>query len=453
MYNKYDKLLKNILKKMCLLGLLTISPIGVWSQKTFSLDECVEIALTNNRQIKNSEYDIQITESNIKEVKSSFLPNINLVGQYQYYIDVPFQFVPSSMFGGPAGEYSEFSLLTKQSTQGSMQASQLLYNQKVFIGLKAAKAANDMSVLQLQNTKEELIYNVSAIYYNLQVLQQNINLLDSNVISLEKTVNVNKLLKDNYILNSSTYKRLVINLDNLKNEKVNLSLAYDKTSNLLKFLMGKPISDSLHIKPFEIFGFTELPIGGTIDNRTDIRIMNEQLKLVALDKKSAQAEYYPSLTATYNYGFTGYNDEFSLTQTINDKWLKSSYVGVQLSMPVFSGFSRHQKIKQKKISELKVQNSFELLKQTAQKELSDAVLSYSSRKNSLENMTRSLNLASELFRNASIEFSNGLITISDLIAAQNDLNGARNNLSNAMINLKLAELDLKKSSGSLLENK
>jgi outer membrane protein len=155
----------------------------------------------------------------------------------------------------------------------------------------------------------------------------------------------------------------------------------------------------------------------------------------------------------YNYGLTGYNNEFSLTKTINDSWMKGSYVGLQLRVPIFSGFSRMQKVKQKEFGIQKAKNSYELVKQSALKEVSDATNNYMSMSNSFENTKRSLALAKELYANSDTEYKNGIISISDLLLIQNDLTTARNNYSNAMINLRLAEIELRKSKGELANNK
>jgi outer membrane protein TolC len=357
------------------------------------------------------------------------------------------------MFGGAKGQYAAISFSSKQTTTANIQVSQVLYNQKVFIALKAAQTAKNVTALQMTKTKEDLIYNVSAVYYNLQVLNENLAMLDSNIVSMNKLLAINKVLETNNILSKSAYKRLEINYENLKNERQNLSLTGEKAANLLKFLMGLPMTEDIKINSFDSKD-SKLVIGvANVENRTDIQLMNKQIEIAGLEKKIALADFYPSLAGMYNYGLTGYNNEFSLTKTINDSWIKGSYVGLQLRVPIFSGFSRMQKVKQKEFGIQKAKNSYELVKQSALKEVSDATNNYMSMSNSFENTKRSLALAKELFANSDTEYKNGIISISDLLLIQNDLTTARNNYSNAMINLRLAEIELRKSKGELANNK
>jgi outer membrane protein len=424
---------------------------GIQAQKVLSLDECIRLSLTNNLQVKNNEIDVQTVLSKINETKSSFLPSIDLTGQYQYYISMPKMLVPASFFDStaPAGTYAELSLGSEQTTSAGLQVSQLLYNQKVFIGLKAAKTAKNMTELQLGKTKEDLKYNVSAVYYNLQVIQSNLQVLQKNMQSLQQIINASKSLNENGILSKTNYKRLEINLENLKNEQLNLQLTNEKAHNLLKFLLGLPLTDDVTVEQYDDARMisTDNMVSGNFEDRMDVKLVKEQVQLAELDKQAAVAEYYPSLAGVYNYGVTGYNNKVAPFQTINDRWMKSSYVALQLNIPIFSGFSRMQKVKQKDNDLRKAKNSYELLRQSAERDLTDAKNNVLSASNTFENARRNLQLAQEVLQSSTTEYQNGLISLSDVLQIQNELTQARNTYSTALINMKLADIEWRKSVG------
>ncbi|MFW9596775.1 MAG: TolC family protein [Paludibacter sp.] len=420
------------------------------AQQVYTLDECINITLQKNLQIQNSQMDVQSTNSQIKEAKSSFLPTVELTGQYQYYLQMPKMLVPADfMPGGKPGEYIEMEFGSPQTMTAAVQATQVLYNQKVFIGLKAARTAKNMSDLMLHKTREDLIYNVSAIYYNLQVLNQNLMMLDSNIVSLSKVVQANSALEANSIVSKTNYKRLLISLENLKNERLNLALTTDKAYSLLKFLMCIPVTEQISISTFDAREYKLEAAVGNVENRTDIKLLTQQVELAKLDLKASKASFYPSLAGVVNYGVSGNNDKFSLTQTINDQWIRSSFVALQLNVPIFSGFSRTEKVRQKNFELKKAQNNYELMKSSVLKEMSDAVNNYNSSCNSFENTKRSLSLAQDIYNSAQIEYTNGLISASDLLLILNELTTARNNFSNALVNLRIAEIELKKSKGEI----
>lgn len=430
------------------LMLLAVSMISFGQQ--LSLEECIRISLENNLTVKNSKLDIQSTEHQVSEAKSGLMPTVDVNGSYQYYLEVPAQLIPASTFGGAEGEYSSVKLSVPQTTSANVQVSQTLYNQKVMIGLKAAKAARSYSNVQLSLTKEDIIYNVSSTYYNIQALSDNLSLLQSNITSLEKTVKTNEALRKNEIVSSSTYKRLQINLENLRNEYENQKLNQTKYYNLLKYLMNVPLSDSVEVTPFDFNAALGEVQPGDINQRPDIRLQQEQIKLNEFDKKSIQSGYYPTLSANFFYGYSAYNSEFAPLERLNNQWINSSYISLSLKIPVFDGFSKRYQVKQKSVTLQKSINSLTDMKLRAERDILDAMNNYISNKNQLTNSKRSLDLAEQLFKDANIEYNNGLTTITDLLDVQDDLSDARNNYSTALVNLKVAELDVKKANGQLV---
>jgi len=430
--------------------LLLGGTVPVAAQREYSLEECIHLSLKNNLQMKNGRIDLQSVDSKISQAKSSFLPSVDLTGQYQYYLNIPKMLVPAEFFGGTSGQYMEVAFGSEQTSSVGVQISQVLYNQKVFIGLKAARIARNLTELQVGKTREDLIYNVSAVYYNLQVVQQNLNLLDSNIVTIEKMLAASTVLQANEIISKSNLKRLQINCENLQNERRNLQLTGEKAYNLLKFLLGVPLNEDLKVQAFQKTE-TVAPAGtANVENRPDLRLMKQQIELAEIDKKATVADYYPSLAGVYNYGITGYNNKVDPFRTLNDSWMKSSYVGLQLNIPVFSGGKRFQNVRQKEYEVQKAKNNYELMKKSAEKDIADATNDYLSSANSFENARRSLVLAQDVFSSSYTEYSNGLLSLSDILQIQNELTTARNNYSTAFINLRIADIELRKAKGDLL---
>jgi outer membrane protein TolC len=214
--------------------------------------------------------------------------------------------------------------------------------------------------------------------------------------------------------------------------------------------MNVPLSDSIEVMPFDFNTALEEVQAGDINQRPDIRLQQEQIKLYELDKKSTISGYYPTLSANFFYGYTGYNNKFAPFETINNQWFNNSYFTLSLKIPVFDGFSKKYQVKQKSVTLQKSVNSLMDMKLKAERDVLDAVNNYTSNKNLVNNSKRSLDLAEQLFKDASIEYNNGLINITDLLDVQDDLSDARNNYSTALVNLKIAELDVKKANGQLV---
>jgi outer membrane protein TolC len=416
--------------------------------QTYTLDDCIRIALENNQQFKNSQLDATAADYMIKEVKSELLPTINLGGQYQYYQDMPSQYAPASAFGGPEGQFNKLTLAMRQTTTAQLQVTQNVYNQAVFTGLKAAKVMQEASLLQVDYTRENLIYNVSATFYSVQVLQDNLKRLADNISNLERTVQVNESLKANEIVPENVHSRMLINLENLRNQFENQQLLLDKNMTSLKTLLN--VEDAFTIVQFDYQSDYLEPEAGDIMQRTDIRLQHAQVRLAEFDKRSVLAAYYPTLTNSFHVGYAGYYDSFAPFQQINNDWIKSSYMQLTLRIPVFDGFKKHHQVRQKEIAVQKNINTLSSLKSNASKEVEDAMNNYQTNKTLLASNKKSLDLAEQLFTSSQQDYESGLTSITEFLNAQNDLTNARTNYSNALLNLKLAELSLKKANGTLL---
>jgi len=450
--NKIDKSQRSILQMFArLLLVVLVALCQSVSAQTYSLEESIRAALANNHQLLNSQLDISAAEYRIKEVKSALLPTIDITGQVLYYNDLPAQYAPSSAFGGASGEYTKLTLSMAQTTSGTIQIRQDLYNQAVRVGLKAAKATQEASAMQELVTRENLVYNVSSTYYTVQVLNDNLQRLKENIDNLERTTQINAVLKENEIVSANVHNRMLINLENLRNQYDNQKLLLDKNLTLLKYLMNVNIDADLTVDPFDYTETISISESDDISQRPDILLQGAQLKLAEYDRKSIAAGYYPVLSNTAMFGYTGYYDSFAPHKQINSDWIKTSSFALSVKIPVFDGFKKANQLRQKEVAIQKNLNTLSMMRSSASKELIDARSNYLTNKKLLESNKKSLELAEQLFNSSQGEYENGITSITELLNAQNDLTTARSNYSNALLNLKLAELSLKKANGTLLD--
>ena len=420
--------------------------------QTYSLANSIRIALEKNQQLKNYKLDVASAAYGIQEAKSALLPTVDLTGQFMYYKDLPSQYAPASAFGGAEGQYTKLTMSIRQTTSANFQVSQTLYNQTALTGVKAAKVVQESSSLQEKVVREDLVYNVTATYYTIQVLDENLIRLADNIANLEKTISINSVLKDNELVSENIHNRMLINLENLRNQYENQKLLQEKNVTLLKNLMDLDISEPLAVEPF---GYNEVLYESDsydISQRPDLQLQQTQIKFAKLDKKVIAAGYYPVLSNKFSFGYTGYYNDFAPLKQINNDWIKSSYFALTLKVPVFDGFMKRNQLHQKEIQIQKNVNTLERMKANANKEMEDARDNYTANKTLLVNNKKSLDLAEKLFTSSQREYESGITSVTELLNAQNDLSSARTNYSSALLNLKLAELSLKKAAGTLLTN-
>src|SRR5699024_5524671 len=154
----------------------------------------------------------------VDEVASGLYPQIEATGSYRYHLELPTEQVPAEIFGGEPGTYREVSLSSPQTVTGAVQLNQVLFDGPLLMGLKAAKVSTDVSQLQIMQTKEEVVYNVSATYYNIQTLTEQEAVLKENLESNEKLISATKNMLENELITNIDYNRLLVNRENIRAE-------------------------------------------------------------------------------------------------------------------------------------------------------------------------------------------------------------------------------------------
>src|SRR5687767_6829401 len=149
----------------CLAFMITTSARGQ-QINSFSAEQAVEYALKNSAQVKNALLDIEIQRQSNKEITALAFPQLRAGVNANYNPDVAVQTFPNFIAAGtygvlidqgvkdrngnPIQSPADFGFIhaqfgSKYTASGSIDASQLLFDGQVFVGLQARKASIQFS--------------------------------------------------------------------------------------------------------------------------------------------------------------------------------------------------------------------------------------------------------------------------------------------------------------------
>ena len=432
----------NILKVL-LFGIILFKGISTKAQ-TLTLEQCIDTALLYNRSIRLSEQDINLATEKNKEAKANLIPKLIGMTDYRYYTDLPYQLMPAAAFGGAEGTYKEVQFGVPQSLNANLQLTVPLYNPLVISAIKTSGLANELSRIQKLKTDEEVVIEVSNAYYNAQILQNQLAFLDSNIINTNKLVQTTLLLYQQQIAKGTDVDRLKLQLDQLSNQRSTVFSQHQQVLNVLKFLMGKPISDSIEVL---ISGRSVINADFPPRITTDMLIIDKKIALSSLELRGLKNSRLPSLGVygvygTNGFGNTGSNSFFNFHPI--------SYVGAQLSIPLFSGTVTRHKMTQKKIE---IDKSSILKEQITEKTKLDRInaeMQYVLANKNIATVNVQIELAKKIYDNTVLQNKQGMASITDLLMADNALRESQQNYIVALINLRKAELEFKRVTGNLI---
>jgi outer membrane protein TolC len=427
------------------LFILVILMVNITAQaQTVTLEQCIDTALLYNRNIQLSRQDVNLSMEKSKEIKGNLLPKINGMADYRYYTDLPYQLMPAAAFGGPAGTYKEVQFGVPQSLNANLQLAMPIFNSTAISAVKSTRIAVELSEIQKIKTDEEVVLEVTNAYYNAQILLTRISFIDSNIMNSDKLLKTTTLLYQQQIVKGTDVDRLKLQVEQISTQRSTVALQYRQVLNALKFLMGKPISDSIEVVT------TEKSITPPIFQSritTDILLIDKKIEFNHSELNGLKNMRLPSLSAygvygTTGFGTTGDNSFFNFHPI--------GYVGAQLSVPLFNGRITHHKILGKKVEIEKSNIQKELLSEKSKLDQINAEMQYSLATRNISLVSSQTDLAKKIYDNTVLQNQQGLANITDLLMADNALRETQQNYIEALINLRKAELEYKRVTGNLI---
>jgi outer membrane protein TolC len=426
------------------LALMLIQVSGILSAQTLSLEQCIDTALQYNRTIKLSQQDVFLANEKNKETKGNLFPKLNAMTDYRYYTDLPYQLMPAAAFGGPEGTYKEVQFGVPQSLNANLQLAVPIYNPTALGAIKTTRIASELSEIQKTKTDEDVVLEVSNAYYNAQILLNQLAFLDSNMINTNKLVQTTTLLHQQQIAKGTDVDRLKLQLDQVSNQRNTVFSQQQQVLNALKFLMGKPIPDTIQVLINENI---RIQLEPQIQATTDMKLIDKKLQFNYAELKGLRNSKLPSLGAYGVYGTTGYGNT-GANSFFN--FHPIGYVGAQLSIPLFNGTVTKHKIVQKKIDIQKTNIQKELVSEKSKLDLINAEMQYALANKNIATVDNQIKLAKKIYTNTVLQNKQGVANITDLLLADNSLREAQQNYIVAMVNLRKAELEHKRVTGNLI---
>ncbi len=416
----------------------------------FTLQQAVDYATKNNIQVKNALLNVQMQQQTNKIVTAAALPTIDANVGTTYYIDIPVSLIPGEIFGQPKGTYLPVQFGTKYNTTASIQLKQLLFDGQVFVGLQARDASMQYQKKAVEVTEENIKANVQKIYYQLVVAKKQIELLDANISRLKKLQHdVNEIYKNGFAEKLDVDK-LEVSLNNLKTEKQKVLNTIDIGYVGLKTLIGMPIADELIL--IDQISETEIKKDILVDSvnytdRKEYQFLQIAKNLNQLNVKRYQLSYLPTISFNANYSKQALRNKYTFFE--KGDWFTSSFVGLNINMPIFSGFTKDSKLRLARLDLQQVDNNIDNLKIIISGETEQAKLKFISSLETIDIQKRNMLLAEKVYDQTKKKYEAGTGSNTEITAAETELKAAQTNYIAALYDAIIAKVDYLKAIGKL----
>lgn len=417
----------------------------------FSVQQCIDFAHDHNTMVKNALVDYQLQVQTNRGVTSAALPRVTASAGLTDYIDIPTSLLPAEIFGGTAGTFIPVKFGTKYNSNGSVSLQQILFDGQVFVGLQARKTALDYAAKYTEVTEQTIKVSIYKIYYQLAVSKTQIDLINANITRAEKLAHDAKVMQENGFVEQIDVDRLSVQLANLQTEKVKVQNTIDNGYLGLKYLMGMPIVDELVLT--DVISEDNIKSGILDDttyqytDRKDYQYLQLVKKLNEYNIKRYQLSALPTITFNGVYTKTAQRSKFDIFG--KGDWFTTSYLGLNVSLPLFDGFSRKSNVQSSRLALIKTQNNIEDLKLAIDNASIQARKNFSTAILTLDYQKKNMALAEQVYNQSKKKYDAGVGSTSDITNAETDLKLAQTNYISAMYDAIIAKIDYNNATGKL----
>ena len=409
-----------------------------------SMQDAIDYAIENNYENRIASNDIKSAIKRKLETKAIGLPQLNGSINYQQWINQQVAPTDASNFIGPEGEgqYLTLAFTPKPSINPSLTLTQLIFDGSYLVGLQSAKTylkISEQAKLKTASVVKEAVINA---YGNVLVAEKSIGILERNKKVNDRLLNGAREAFKNGLAEQEDAERFEIFEGNLINSIKNAKRMKDIAYQMLNFSIGRDVhtalklTDTLEDLVIENTKLDLLGMSFNLENHIDYKIAENSRVSSELLLKLEKSKALPSLGAFVNVGATNFFDTFRILDTQEDKrWFGYSLIGANLTVPIFSSFSRSARTAQAKIALENADIAIERTKQQLRLQTAQARSNYDLSIATYEIAKKNLNLAERIEKKQQIKFNEGVTTSFQLLQAQQELYLQQNNYVQSMLNV------------------
>ncbi|MGN0007244.1 MAG: TolC family protein [Alistipes sp.] len=360
-------------KLVLFLGLIAFGMTATAQQSadvlTLTLEQALEIALSENPTIKVADQEIEIKRYAKQGTYASLYPQIDATAQYQRVIEKQ---TMSMDFGG---QTQSIKVGSDNSFNGGLTASMPIVNAQLWTNLKVSALDVELAVEKARSSRLDMVEQVTKAYYAVLLAKESYNVYKR---VYDNAVENNKNVKKKYDVGSVSEYDLITSNVSVQNAIPNLFEAENSitlTLWQLKALLGLDLSRNIDVvgslmdyEQTMNYGY-ELSQLNLDANSTmkQLDLQTEQLQKALRLTKMANVPTL-SINAAYLYTALGNDGKFF----VRDAWNPYSYAGVQLNIPIFAGNAKRAATRQARLN----LSNIRLQRENTERQLQVSIVQY-----------------------------------------------------------------------------
>jgi outer membrane protein TolC len=435
-----------------------------------TVKEAVDLAYKNVVELKNAEIDYRIQVAKNREILGQAYPQLTGNVGANYYMKLPTFLFPDATStaiysilkeegvsgnNGPITEipdptFRQVSFQQPWNLNAGVTLTQLLFQPDVFVGLQARQTALDYSKALVEQAKGKIKDSAYKRYYAILIAEKQLHFIDEGLQRLQKLYHDDSIMYKNGFAEKLDLDKVQVQINNLSTTRSAVANAVEIGYAAMKFAIGLSQNDTVILKDDLTTASLKDDIlndGFKYEDRAEIRTLSQLKELQQLDLKRNKLGYIPTVAAQANYTINGMGPKFFTSdQTF---WFKSSFIGVNVNIPIFNGFQRKYKVQQSRLNVQKLENTITNVKQAIDFEQKVTNSSLKTALFNLDVQERNMQLAEKVYNATKLKFEQGLGSSFEVLQADADMQQAQSSYFSALYNAIVTKISYQYSLGKL----
>jgi len=406
------------------------------------LSNLIDTALLRNQELQITLQDIDISRNDVRLRQAARLPTVaarlgaglEKVGRYtsQGAGDATTEITPGKEMPDPLAELS-----ATISANWEVDLWKKLRNSK-----KAALTRYLSSVEGKNFVLSNLVAEVANAYFELVALDNELDVVQQNIAIQKDALEIVKVQKQASRVTELAVQKFRAEVLKSQGIKYDLLQQITETENRINFLLARyptPIRRNKASLQNALSGVVASGIPAQLlVNRPDIRQSELELQAAKLDVAVARAEFYPSLAVSANLGLQAFKPSYLF------KLPESLLYGLagDLAAPLINRSAIKAEFKTANARQLQAMFNYERTVLNAYMEVSNQLSGienlgkrYELKSTQVEALTKSIDLANDLFRSARADYLEVLMTQRDVLESRLELIETKKAQVNATVNM------------------
>ena len=367
--------------------------------RPLKLDEAIELAVRGSRELREARLVLETAEQQVREAWGSVYPTLDLTTSYTRSLSVPANFLPA-IFIDPEADPDDLIAVkfgADNSWNFQLRAEQPVFEAGAFIGVGAAGRYESLQQEVVRGHVHDVATRVRIAYYDALLAEEAVRLGENTVRRIRQTLDETRKMYQAGVSSEYEVLRLEVELANVEPTLRRSRNAAEAARRSLAVEVGMASLDSLELDGslFDLAG-SELvaDAGGLVvqvshggapvarpvpmqellglarANRSDLRQLDLTEQLRRTELRVEQSEYLPKISVFGTYSINAQQNGNPVFFGSSDaQRAYGRQVGVQVTVPLFSGFKRPARVAQREYAVAQVREQRALLEDVVENEV------------------------------------------------------------------------------------